>query len=243
MKMAIKQCLGLTLLFVVLSPAVWAGQQIYLSESPNGSYRVLVEQQIDRRIGDQIFFRYPITVENIRHTQHHFQMTDATTPLIQESLKGTFQIHWESAKFDWSKDSLKFFLNLEVIEGIWKTYFVDIDSGKTTDITADLEQPMTAKIESRHWDCQAPQITLLKWVKPHLAFFQLTSVCGKNKEKSNESFFSWNESVLFDTIQGKAVMGLDNTYSEEAATKKFEQYYISSMPTPTPTVEETPVAQ
>src|SRR5882672_6835135 len=163
----------LLLFFIGIKGAAQAGQQIYLSESPNGKYRVIIEQIIDRRVGDKVFFRYLVDLVNARNPKHHFEILQGGSPLVHETDKGTFQVHWESIHFDWAKDSLKFFVQLEVIEGTWKTYFVDINTGKTTDITADLERALVKKSESRKWDCEQPKIELVKWTKPHLAFIQL----------------------------------------------------------------------
>jgi hypothetical protein len=251
MKISLKGFLAFLVLFSGWARMAQAGQQVYLSTSPNERYRVFVEQVIDRRVGDRVFFRYPVMLVNVRRPDHHFEIMEVGSPLIQETERGTFKLHWggndpaqpTSIHFDWAKDSLKFFIHVEVLEGNWRTYFVDVNTGKALDITADLEQPLVAKFEARDWDCQAPRTSLVKWVKPHLAFFKLDSICGKDKKKINEDLFHWSESILFDTNQGKAVMGCDNSYTEETATQKFEQYYLSTIPTPTPTPEETPVAQ
>ncbi|HUO58853.1 MAG TPA: hypothetical protein VMV05_11820 [bacterium] len=263
------------LFFLVTCAGLWgqadAGQQLYLSESPNGRYRVIIEQNLDRRVADKVFFRYSVDLVNTHNPSHHFEILQGGSPLVQETDKGTFQVkgepdsdlnpettpvakdmfddHWASIRFSWSADSLKLFIRLETIEGTWKTYFVDINSGKTRDITADLEQAMVAKFDARNWDCQEPEVRLIKWIEPHLAFFKLTTACGKSREKENDKLFRWKESVLFDTNKGRSVLGLDNSYDEKAATAKFQKYYQGTiptptpLPTPTPTPEETPTGQ
>ena len=239
----------LLLLFCVgLKGVARAGQEVYLSTSPNERYRVFVEQDIDHRVGDRIFFRYPLMLVNVRRPDHHFWILDAGSPLIRETEKGTFKLHWDdsdptepsSIHFHWSPDSLKVFIDLEAIEGIWKTYYVDVNTGKTTDITADLQKYLVAKTEG--WACEQPKVELVKWTKPNLAFFRLTATCGKNKEKLNESLFYQMDSVLFDTEKAAVVddcMGC----KDEKSVKDFDKYYLKSIPTPTPTPEETPVAQ
>jgi hypothetical protein len=227
-----------------------AGQQAYLSESPNGRYRVLVEQALDRRVQDNIFFRYPVVVENIKNTDRRFETVDAGPRLARQTNKKTFEVRWdnstppqlESVRFDWAPDSLKFFMHLEVLEGVWHTYFIDINKGTTTDITSDLEQALFDKIEFRNWDCQQPKFQLVQWTQPNLAFFKLTSVCGKNKEKENSELFYANDSVLFDTDQVKTVSHCADC-KDEKSVGKFNDYYQRSLPTPTPTVEETPSAE
>lgn len=238
----------LILFYAGWAGAARAGQEVYLSTSPNNRYRIYVEQDIARRVGDRIFFRYPLMLVNVRRPDHHFWILDAGSPLIQETDTGTFKLHWDetnptepsSIHFDWSPDSLKVFIHLEVIEGTWKTYYVDVNTGKTMDITADLEQYLVQKTSG--WACEAPKIQLVKWTKPNMAFFRLTSTCGKNKEKLNDNFFYQTDSVLFDTEKDKTVddcMGC----KDDKSVNVFDKYYLKSLPTPTPTPEETPVAQ
>jgi hypothetical protein len=238
-------------LFLFTAPSfLKAGQQAYLSESPNGRYRVLVEQVLDRRVVDNIFFRYPIILENIKNPERHFETVDAGTPLIRETDKKTFSIQWDNStppqltavRFDWAPDSLKYFMYLKVLDGSWKTYFVDINKGTTTDVTADLEASLMSKIEFHNWDCEQPKFQVVQWIQPELAFLKLTSICGKSQAKENSELFYANDSVLFDTQQAKAVDHCAECKDEKAA-KNFNDYYIQSLPTPTPTAEETPTAQ
>lgn len=230
-----------------LAPAVQAGQQVYLSTSPNERYRVYVEQAIDHRVGDRVFFRYPIMLVNVKRPDHHFWILDAGSPLIEETLRGTFKVHWggtdpaepSSIHFDWSPDSLKCFIHLEVVEGSWKIYYVDVNTGKAQDVTADLEKYLVNKTEG--WDCQQPKVELVKWTKPHLAFFRLTSDCAKTN-LLNEPRFYQSDSVLFDTEKGNTVDDCMEC-KDEKSVKVFDKYYLKSLPTPTPTPEETPTAQ
>ena len=248
MKTSLKCFSAFLLLFTLWTSVARAGQQGYLSTSPNDRYRVYVEQVIDRRVGDRIFFRYPMMLVNVRRPDHHFQIMDAGTPLIQETDRGTFKVKWDdlnptqptSIHFDWAADSLKFFIRLEAIEGIWKTYFVDINSGKTTEITADLEKALVD--ETKDEDCQQPQVELIQWIKPYLAFIKLTSICGASKEQINNKLFYEKASVLFDTDKGQVVSNCVNC-KDPKSLKVFDKYYISTIPTPTPTPEETPTAQ
>jgi hypothetical protein len=250
MNRSLKCFLAGAVMLVFGASALQAGQEVYLSTSPNGRYRVLVEQVIDRRIEDRIFFRYPIELVNIRHPQRHFDILDAGSPLIQETDRQTFHVRWEdgdaaepsSIHFDWAKDSLKFFIHLEAIPGIWKIYFVDVNTGKTREITPELEAAMKDKVDFHGWDCQEPVITLEKWVKPNLAFFKLTSVCGGSRKKENKSLFYQEASVLFDTDKDKVASNCLNC-GEKDSLKKFNRYYLSTLPTATPTPEETPVNQ
>jgi len=246
----------LLLLFSALVKNASAGQQIYLSESPNAKYRVIIEQVVERRVGDKVFFRYPLILVNARNPQRHFEILEAGSPLVRETEKQTFKVRWDgveskepsSIHFNWAPDSLRLFIGLEVIEGSWKTYFVDVNTGKTKDITADLQGSLVEKIDSHKWDCEEPRIQFVKWVKPHLAFLKLISVCGKNREKSNDKLFYMKDSALFDTIKGAVVDHCLDCEDDKAAAQ-FGDYYISTIPTPTPrpvpspTPEETPTAQ
>ena len=248
MKTFLKGFLVLLVLLTGWTAKARAGQQVYLSTSPNERYRVLVEQVIDRRVGDRVFFRYPISLVNGHRPDHHFWILDGGSPLITETDKQTFKVKWDdsdptqpsSIHFDWSQDSLKFFIRLEAIEGIWKTYFVDVNSGKTSEITADLEKALVDETSSE--DCQQPKVELIQWTKPHLAFIKLTSTCGADKEKLNLKLFYEKASVLFDTEKGQVVSHCVNC-KDEKSLKVFDKYFIKSIPTPTPTPEETPTTQ
>jgi hypothetical protein len=245
-----KLFLVLSFLGTIFPSSLRAGQQAYLSESPNGRYRILVEQVLDRRVDDNIFFRYPVILENIENPDRRFETADAGPVLIHETDKKTFEIEWDNGdpprlkavSFDWAPDSLKYFMHLEVLDGVWKTYFVDINKGTTTDITSDLEQALSDRIDSHNWDCQQPQFQLVQWTQPDLAFFKLTSICGKSKDKENPVLFYANDSVLFDTQQAKTVSECSEC-KDESALKNFNKYYIKSLPTPTPTAEETPTSE
>lgn len=239
MKFLAKHLLLLLLVLGAFAQTVQAGQQIYLSESPNGRYRVLIEQAIMRRVGDRIFFRYPLILQNIKTPERQFRILDGSSPLVYETPKGTFQVRWDSARFEWSKDSLKLFIHVEVVEGTWKTFFVDVNSGKSADVTGEIEKYLVDKVDFHDWSCEHPKIEVVDWVEPNLAFLKLTSVCGKHKDKENNKLFYSVDSVLFDSVQQKVVSDCMECKDEKAA-KKFHKYYLSTIPTPTPTPEETP---
>src|ERR1700679_4018543 len=149
----------LVLLWTLAHLTLQAGQQAYLSESPNGRYRVLVEQVLDRRVDDNIFFRYPVILENIENPDRRFETADAGPVLVHQTDKKTFEIEWDNGdpprlkavRFNWAPDSLKYFMHLEVLDGVWKTYFVDINKGTTTDITSDLEKTLPDRIVFINW--------------------------------------------------------------------------------------------
>src|SRR5580658_866358 len=125
--------------FWAVSSSLWADdQQIYVSLSPNGHYRVVVSQEIMRRVDDQVFFQYPIEVVNVRN-HRHFAIQSGSAPFIHETDQGTFTIDWDLIHFDWAKDSGQFFFQLEVIEDTWRTYYVSIAREQVTDITPLLE--------------------------------------------------------------------------------------------------------
>lgn len=229
---------------ILLATAAQAGQEFHLSYSPNHRYRVVVDQVLDRRVGDHLFFRYPISLVNARHEGRHFEIKDGTGPLIHETDNGTFTPHQDSAIFEWAPDSLKFFMHLELLPGEWHTYFVDVNTGVTTDVTADLEQYLVKKADGKEWDCQQPEVKteVVKWTEPHLAFLKLTSICGGNREKENPKLFFLNDSVLFDTNQAKVVDHCMDC-KDASSLKDFHKYFLSTIPTATPTPEETPTTQ
>ena len=108
---------------------VRAGQQVYLSQSPDGKYRVVAEQVIDRRVGDHIFFRYPLSLVDFK-TLRHFEIREGVPPLIQETDRETFTAHWDSRKFFWGPDSQKLFINMEIQEGVLADLFRGRQTGK-----------------------------------------------------------------------------------------------------------------
>jgi hypothetical protein len=219
-----------------------AGQQVYLSTSPDGKYRVVVEQVIDRRVGgDHIFFRYPISLVDAK-TLRHFVIREGVPPLIKESDRETFTPQWDSIKFNWAPDNQKLFINMEILEGSWRTYFVDIKLGKTLDVTADLESNLFDRIKSHGWSCQSATITPVQWIKPHLAFLKVATDCGKNTDRENNHLFTVSDSVLYDTVKQKVVSDCSDC-DDPDSTKKFEKYFMKIQVTPTPTPDETPTAQ
>jgi hypothetical protein len=131
---------------------------------------------------------------------------------------------------------------MEVIRDTWRTYFINVNTGVTSDITPVLEAGLLDKIASKGWDCQRPQVDLSQWTKPHLAFLKLTTLCGKHRGRSNEELFPYTDSVLFDTEKGGIVERCMDC-EEKKALKVFEKYFRTTLPTPTPTPEETPVIQ
>jgi hypothetical protein len=242
LKISLKRFLAGFLILVCPPIAAQAGQQIYLSQSPDLKYRVVVEQVIDRRVDDRIFFRYPLSLVNARDPKHHFEIRDGGSPLVSETEKETFKVNWPSIHFDWSKDSEKFFMQVEVVEGIWNTFFVDVNRGRTVNITADLEQGLSGKADFHDWGCQQPKVEVVSWTQPHLAFLRLTSVCGKEKNEENAKLFYQSDSILFDTKLAKTVTDCMDC-KEDKALKKFNKYFLSTLPTPTPVPEDTPTAQ
>jgi hypothetical protein len=218
-----------------------AGQQVYLSTSPDGKYRVVVEQVIDRRVGEKIFFRYPISLVDSK-TLRHFEIREGNPPLIQETDRGTFTPQWDSIQFNWSPDSQKIFINLEIIEGSWRTFFVDIKLGKALDVTEALESKLYDRIQFHGWSYESAKINLVQWVRPHLAFLKVTTACGKKKDEENKSLFAVSDSLLYDTVKQIVVSDCSDCKDPESANK-FEKFLIKTQVTPTPTPEETPTAQ
>jgi hypothetical protein len=241
MNTALKGFLGLLLLFSAFHGVARAEQKIYMSESPNGKFRIVIKQLLYKRVGDRIFFQYPIVLENVRNPKRHFTITEAGDPLVKETERQTFKMDWDYFQVIWAKDSQKCFFRLRVLPENWKTFFVDVEKG-VKDITAELQTALVKEWESHQWTCQEPKVELVKWTKPHLAFLKLTSTCGKHRNKENSRLFFVTDSVLFDAKKGIVASHCIDC-KEKKAEKRFDKYFKSTLPTPTPTPEETPVIQ
>ena len=242
MRQALTALWTMVLMGAMMIPiSLWADQQVYLSPSPDGKYRVVVDQVIDRRVGDRIFFRYPISLVDSK-TLRHFEIREGTPPLIQETDRGTFTPHWDSVKFFWGPDNQKLFINMEILEGSWRTYFVDVKLGKTLDVTEELEKAMYDRVQFHGWSCESAKINLVDWFKPHLAFLKVVTDCGNNKDTENNRLFEISDSVLYDTVKQKVVSDCSDCKDPDSL-KKFDKYFLKIQVTPTPTPDETPTAQ
>jgi hypothetical protein len=230
-------------LFFLLAPvlSVQADQEIYLSVSPNNHYRVVVRQEIMRRVDDQVFFRYPIEVVDTR-TGAHFKIQSGSAPFIHETDNGTFQVDWSLVRFDWDKESRQFFFQLQVIEGLWHTYYVNIPRQRVLDITPILEAGLLDQFAKDQPSCGTPDTVFAGWMKPTMAVFELSSICGKDKPIPNKKFSQLTYTVLFDTKKEAVVSDCQNCADKKSA-KKFDHYWLSTQVTPTPTPDETPGAE
>ncbi len=218
-----------------------ADQAIYLSLSPDNHYRVVVRQAILRRVDDQVFFRYPIEVVNVK-TGAHFKIQTGSAPFIHETDNGTFQVDWDLIRFTWDKESRQFFFQLQVIDGLWRTYYVNIPRQSALDITPLLEAAVADQFAKDHPGCGTPDTNFLGWQKPPMAAFELSSTCGKDKPIPNHKFSKWTYTVLFDTKKEKVVSDCENC-GEAKSLKKFDRYWLSTQVTPTPTPDEAPGAE
>jgi hypothetical protein len=229
------------LLFSAPALPLHADQEIYLSVSPNNHYRVVVRQEIMRRVDDQVFFRYPIEVVDTR-TQAHFKIQSGSAPFIHETDNGTFQVDWDLVHFDWNPDSRQFFFQLQVIEGLWRTYHVNILKQTALDITPLLEAGVQDQFAKDNPTCGTPATAFKEWMKPTLAVFELSSVCGKDKPIPNKKFSELTYTVLFDTKTQTVVSDCEDC-ADKKSGKKFNRYWLSTQVTPTPTPDETPGAE
>ena len=226
--------------FFGILKGVQASQEIYLSESPDARYRVIVHQEIFRQVGEKAFFRYPITVLNLRN-RHRLHVFDASVPFIEETLKGTFKVDWDFIHFDWSKNSRIFFMRLQTMRGVWKTFFVDLGNGTARDVTDELREGILNRLHTRSWACEWSKITLDHWFNPTIAVFQVTTDCGKDKDKENNKLFRVTDFVVFDAKKQKVAkqcLDCDLQKAEKTAWKYFQTTQVT--PTPTPVPEETP---
>jgi len=242
MRTSFKQAALAILLFCGFFQTASAGQEIYLSESPNAKFRVVVHQEIFRQVGEKPFFHYPITVWNLRN-RRSFNIHDGGLPFIRETEKGTFTIHWESVHFDWSKDSRYFFMTLEVMPNAWKTFFGSVEKGKARDVTDELKGSLLDKISRRAWACEPAKITLDHWFNPFIAVFRVTSDCGSKRDEENNKLFKVSDWEIYDAKKQKIAKGCMECDAKEAEKKAWEYFQFTRItPTPTPVPEETPGA-
>ena len=242
MNSSTKRWLWMALLLLGSFKPAHALQQVYLSDSPNGKYRVIVQQEVFRRVGDKAYFSYPITAWNLRN-RHSLHLYDASVPLIVETPRGTFTVHNESIHFDWSKDSLRCFVHLEYMEGQWKTLFMDLEKGQVMDVTDELKQGIFDKVADKSWACEASKITVDHWFNAFIPVFKVTTDCGKNQDSENNKLFRITDLVFYDTHKHKVIKHCLDCDPQKVEHAAWEYYQAAiATPTPTPVPEETPGA-
>lgn len=211
------------------------GQEIYLGVSPDNRYRVVVRQDVLRRVEDEVFFRYPVEVVDMK-TKKRLFVRDVPPPIVQETPRGTFQLDWEKAKMDWSKDSRFLLLQLEVLKGTWAVYRVDIEKASSREITPLLVKELAARANKKDWECEKPVFSVPEWVKPHRAVWRIETRCGekdqKPQERKFEKYFHWAAYDLDRDEVWKTCLGCE----EEKALKEFRK---EPTPTPVPTPTRT----
>lgn len=231
-----KRLIALLLLVGAAVPA-FARYEVFLSTAPNNKYRVAVTQEVLRRVGDQVFFEYPIYVVNKKGARI-LMVEKGTVPYIQETPRGTFTVDFDRAKFEWNEDSTRFFMFLEVVEGEKRVYLVDIVAKTSRDVTDELAPKMLKKVAAQGRECERPAVSLVKWHKKDLAILKLSSPCvkrGDEKAKTTE-FRYWS---LYDTAKKKLVKDCPDC-DEKDALKTLTKEPKKKKPKPTPTPEETP---
>ncbi len=231
-----KKIIALLLLASVAVPAL-ARYEIFLSTSPNNRYRVAITQEVLRRVGDKVFFEYPIYVVN-KAGKKLLLVEKGTVPFVNETPRGTFTVDFDRARYDWNEDSTRLLLHLEVSEGEKRLYLVDITAKSSRDITDEIAPRMAGKATSGGRTCERPTIELVKWHKKDLAILKLTSGCLKpgNEKAKMEAYRYWS---LYDTAKKKFVKDCPGC-DEEKALKELTKEPKKKKPKPTPTPEDTP---
>ncbi len=217
----------------------FARYEIFLSTSPNNKYRVAITQEVLRRVGDQVFFEYPIYLTD-KAGRKLFLMEKGSVPFVAETPRGTFTIDREFVKFDWAADSKKVFFHLKATEKEWRVYLVDIGAKKTQEITPELKPKMIQKAARKGWECERPVVELVQWLKPDQPIFRLFTVCvipGDEKQKQ----WGYENWVLYDTAKKKVVKECTGC-EKEKAMKVLSKEPKKKKPKPTPIPEETPVS-
>jgi hypothetical protein len=231
-----KRIIALLLLVSAAAPAI-ARYEIFLSTSPDKHYRVAITQEVLRRVGDQVFFEYPIYVIN-KAGRKLFTFDKGTVPFVTETERGTFTVDKDLAVFEWNEESSRFLLTLEVSEGEKRLYLVDLKAKSSKDITDELAPKLARKVAGKGWECEKPSIELKKWHKKDLAIFKLTTGCIKlGDEKARMTGYEyWS---LYDTAKKKLLKDCPGC-EEDDALKYLTKEPKKKKPKPTPTPEETP---
>jgi hypothetical protein len=224
--------------FLGATVPAFARYEIFLSTSPNNKYRVAVGQEILRRVGDQVYFEYPIYLTN-KAGRKMFFIEKGTVPFVSETDRGTFTVDRGLVKFDWAADSKKCFLHLKVFEDEWRVYLVDVAGKSAKNVTSELlTLKMARKVSRKKWECQRPTIELLKWHKPDQAIFHLSTICNDPADLKNKHW-GYENWILYSTTLKKVLKECPGCEKDDAL-KFLAKEPKKKKPKPTPTPEETP---
>lgn len=211
------------------------GQEIYLGVSPDNRWRVLIRQEVLRRVEDQVFFRYPVYVADIR-SGRRFHVHDASPPLVTETERGTFQLDWGQARMDWSADNRFLLLQLHLLKDVWSVFRVDVENRTVRDVTGDVRKGLLEKASKKGWVCESPKVTVAEWIKVHRPVLKLETSCvdpeAQGKDRKPKPFTHWVYLDLEKDEVAKECAGC----GEEKALKEFKK---EPKPTPTPTATPT----
>ena len=220
---------------------VSAGQQFYLSTSPDGQSRIVVSQRLLRRVEDKLFFEYPVSLVDVR-TGTKFELFTAGAPLVKETPRGTFAADTDALKAEWAPqggDLAVLFLKTD--EDTWQVSLVNRAAKTQMDLLPLLKKGLLKKASVSNLECTDPIVSVFKWLTPLKPVFTLESECNKALKKDEyqekhklEPFKCW---VMYDSE--KAVIKDCVNCEEEEAIKLFSKK-PKPTPTPTPVEDATP---
>jgi hypothetical protein len=228
-----------------LPSPVSAGQQFYLSTSPDGQSRIVVSQRLLRRVEDKLFFEYPVSLVDVR-TGAKFELFIAGAPLVNETPRGTFATDTDAFKAEWAPqggDLAVLFLKTDA--DTWQVSLVNRAAKTQLNLLPLLKKGLLKKASSSKLECSDPKVSVFKWLTPLKPVFTLETECNKALEPSEykekhelKAVTSW---VMYDSE--KAVIKDCVDCEQEKALEIFNR---KPKPTPTPTPvsdESTPTAQ
>jgi hypothetical protein len=224
---------------------VSAGQQFYLSTSPDGQTRIVVSQRLLRRVEDKLFFEYPVSMVDVR-TGSRFELFTAGAPLVKETPRGTFTADIDAFRVEWAPengDLAVVFLKMDADS--WNVSLVNRSAKTQMDLLPLLKKGLLKKASSSGLECSDPKVSVFKWLTPLKPVFTLESECNKAlksdeyQEKHNlKAITHW---VMYDSE--KAIIKDCVDCEQEQAIKLFSK---KPKPTPTPTPvsdDSTPTVQ
>ena len=222
---------------------VSAGQQFYLSTSPDGHSRIVVTQRLLRRVEDKLFFEYPVSLVDVR-TQSKLELFIAGAPLVQETPRGTFAADTDAFHADWAPESGDLVVvYLKTDADTWEVSLVNRTLKSKMDLMPILKAGLLKKAASSNLECSDPKVSLFKWLTPLKPVFTLETECGKNLKENRDlhKLKAMTHWVMYDSEKDVVKDCVDCEQD-----KALELFNRKPKPTPTPTPvsdDATPTAQ
>ena len=231
-----------TILFGSYVQPLHAGQRYYLATSPDGKTRVTVSQRLLRRVGDRLFFEYPVSLMNVK-TGKSVELFTAGAPLVKENERGTFRYNMDSLKTEWASDGAHVLVFWEREEGIWTVAWVDTATGKAKNLDEEIRNGLLNLIGRRGAECQTPVVSISKWLSPLKPVFKVDTVCGKPGEEGKKDLHKMLPLEHWVMYDAEKDVIKDCPDCAEAKAMKIFTKKPKPTPTATPATEETPTAQ